>query len=1302
MTVRDRIAVDLAKHYPGGKDHDQQNHGNRRGSPSGRMAETKRFPTDDEAMEYVRGHPGEGVLSDESGDMFEGSVPSVMPNPDPMIYPASETWGKGDGEEIDPGVIEYEHESTSTPDGKAWVRKYTVDGHRVAVRRHGSSPEIEQRHVDLIRAVPDETWEAAREPSIIFTDTDYMATLESPSGSSYPNRASGLYWAGSEVADTRGWSIYNLDGEPSDESNLVFLLDDMSPALLQHNMMHEIGHSVWFHDVYMKKKMNPFKESLKSLLFANPDPAGVMAPNDWEDADKLATDLSTVDLWGYPREMYTTGGPYQSEVFSELFAYMAHPRYDETVTAHGKKALDHYPTDDSVDPAAWLNDYFGGDVPRWKDILASKDTVDVKKQFTGQCGVPELTRLMFGDRDEVKKRLSSAFGNKRRRQNQLVARLKRKRGYAKPVPGGTGKQKRTRRTRFAKQDGSRSDGSSPEQQAQSGLLSSATPPVAGPSGRDITKHYGPGPHPSGTPQMVHGEKGRRAMKSALETARYVARNRDESYPIDEFIDFNIGLSPDSELWVYGWEAYRKEVRAVSAKRRGQVDRYLAGDFISTDNLLSGKTGRQMARRVMEDMRDQERHDWSDPDVQAEDRLAAFFADNPWDVYGYDTEQFREGRSFHGTGKFLYPEGFDEESWGNLVDGWREGKVNQVEALAERATRQIAEHSDVYVQVHESTLEELLGDGRFVTIFDPEADRAIGEGFGTEHREDYERRTFGINSEWLPPDKRPVYGYLWDDDRKDGAAIPESALSLGDERAALMNYGHVAIRLKDSVRDRTTFTFGDSFSLEGGVLPTPLVDPGWQSHGYLGGIISRGMVGRNPTKPTDGMGWDNGWSYIEAQVHGGVNIDDIDEIILPNRDDVEHYDSITKWSDLERQLNASGVKWRVIGDPLPQFTKFTKHYGPGPHKSGSSQDLHGKKGSSKPKPSTSSGWDRPELHEDRDRFEAALDRVSNERAEDERFLLAAYGLKEAFPEYDSLPFHTKDEQYLGPGSASYISDDAEIEWMLKNHPDVYEELMSESPNQFWERHVRRRTFELGYSDVDMAEAVVAMENFLDESHPFVRVDSGVLEQILYDGEIMNQLDSGTSNGWFSPGGRRQLDEILYGIDPVEDDAVSPVYGYFLPESGIGSDAEWGEWSNHVRELEHYGNVAIQLRDDVSATFTVGDSLDDSGLAGGSFFMAGVLQIQDMTGWNAGMTAGTRGYVDPADLDGPLMDIRDGGIGTSTKYIEAQFHEQITFEDIKAIHMPSWVFEEYAMDNGVDTAEDLRDAILPPGIEIVVYE
>ena len=48
----------------------------------------------------------------------------------------------------------------------------------------------------------------------------------------------------------------------------------------------------------------------------------------------------------------------------------------------------------------------------------------------------------------VSKSLTPEFGKKDKRRKRLVRNLKRRRSYAKPVKGGTGKQSRTRRNRF--------------------------------------------------------------------------------------------------------------------------------------------------------------------------------------------------------------------------------------------------------------------------------------------------------------------------------------------------------------------------------------------------------------------------------------------------------------------------------------------------------------------------------------------------------------------------------------------------------------------------------------------------------------------------------------------------------------------------------------------------------------------------------------------------------------------------------------------------------------------------------------
>ena len=425
----------------------------------------------------------------------------------------------------------------------------------------------------------------------------------------------------------------------------------------------------------------------------------------------------------------------------------------------------------------------------------------------------------------------------------------------------------------------------------------------------VAKHYGPGAHPgTGSPQEVHSAKGRQKIKSSIETVRYIARNRNKGFSVDEFVDFNVGLAPDDEIWTYAWETYRKEHHALVAKDRAKVEAYLNGQLVDPEHPLLLETWGRSKREKIASL---------SSDLSAAD--SELMADNPWDEHGWGDDY---GPNYH-DGTFKYPPGFDAESWGAYVKDWHERKMVEIEEIADTATKEIVANSDVYIQIHRATLPEILEDGGFTTIHAQDAVGAIGEDFGTSHRRAYESDTFGITEDSLPPNMKPIYGYLWDKSDKDGAVIPENGLNLGNPRTALMKYGTVAVRLKPEVRDRTTFTFGDSFSLNMAVLPQPLNDPGWQVHGFLGGIVGTGMIETGARKPTDGMGWDKGWSYIEAQVHGGVTLDDIAEIIVDTPDAVERHqempfrrDWVTEWSELETMLDESGVPWRITERALP--------------------------------------------------------------------------------------------------------------------------------------------------------------------------------------------------------------------------------------------------------------------------------------------------------------------------------------------------------------------------------------------------
>ena len=407
------------------------------------------------------------------------------------------------------------------------------------------------------------------------------------------------------------------------------------------------------------------------------------------------------------------------------------------------------------------------------------------------------------------------------------------------------------------------------------------------------------------------------------------------------------------------------------------------------------------------------------------------------------------------------------------------------------------------------------------------------------------------------------------------------------------------------------------------------------------------------------------------------------------------------------------RWLVGKISLVDKEGFRKHYGPGPHPgTGTSQDVHGSGGGKQPvddSPIISSRDPRALTFEVG--HKELIARWEYQLTRDKEYRDAAQEMMEHFNAIDDRyswpPFHQSDEEYMGDGSVAWIMDDEEVEWIEEHYPDMYEELLHETPNEFWERHAARQFFErMRNTELDFKTAIVDMailDDWLDTAKPFIRVDAGVFEEILMSGEILNQLETGTSNGWFSPDGRRQVDSILYGIDPEWDDGRSPIYGYWGQESGVwagGSPMDHmdPEAARHAETLEHYGQIAFELEDSVRATFTVGDSLDDSGIHHGSFFGSATISPDTLTGSNPGFTVGSRGYLRPSDMDGLAGNLSGSTVEQRTRYVEAQFHEAITFEDIKAVHVPRYILT----DMGYDTAEEFANDHLPIGIDVEVYE
>lgn len=143
------------------------------------------------------------------------------------------------------------------------------------------------------------------------------------------------------------------------------------------------------------------------------------------------------------------------------------------------------------------------------------------------------------------------------------------------------------------------------------------------------------------------------------------------------------------------------------------------------------------------------------------------------------------------------------------------------------------------------LTSVFADGRIRTQFE------TGTSGGTNDpklRAKAERNLFGVPGD-LPPANRPVYGYV---DDPDGAKL-----------AAM--YGDVVLHVKPEVAERTTATAGDSLypGTDAHIAPIPLDE----------------MAQADDLRLAQASAFTGGTDfYIEAQIHGGVNVDELDPVI----------------------------------------------------------------------------------------------------------------------------------------------------------------------------------------------------------------------------------------------------------------------------------------------------------------------------------------------------------------------------------------------------------------------------------------
>lgn len=194
-----------------------------------------------------------------------------------------------------------------------------------------------------------------------------------------------------------------------------------------------------------------------------------------------------------------------------------------------------------------------------------------------------------------------------------------------------------------------------------------------------------------------------------------------------------------------------------------------------------------------------------------------------------------------------------------------------------------EDRSVWMRAHPDTFENILEDGRFKSQFETGTSGGL---LNNDFRAEHENKVFGYDPT-MPDDKRPIYGYATAD--ADGHDVRPGYTGTGGSYDTVDQYGNIAIELKPDVRDRTTFTFGDSLAVEHPPVPQGAEDVTWHSIRPEAIPMAVNTIHRGDELDIPELLHNHfGLPYIEAQVHGGVSLKDIEGVTFYHEDDMNRF------------------------------------------------------------------------------------------------------------------------------------------------------------------------------------------------------------------------------------------------------------------------------------------------------------------------------------------------------------------------------------------------------------------------------
>ncbi|OBQ44438.1 MAG: hypothetical protein AN484_07085 [Aphanizomenon flos-aquae WA102] len=205
-----------------------------------------------------------------------------------------------------------------------------------------------------------------------------------------------------------------------------------------------------------------------------------------------------------------------------------------------------------------------------------------------------------------------------------------------------------------------------------------------------------------------------------------------------------------------------------------------------------------------------------------------------------------------------------------------GNPEEAVALAEgyyRAAKRIMDSEDtqIFINVNQEYLPDVFKNG-LKNVYDGTTDEFKASKAYLRPRLGLEKIVNGIpNNPDIPSYARPVYGYVDSVKQIETQQFPRIHNDSG--HLGSRGYGDTTIQLKPSAKDRSSFTVGDSLNANGGQTASVPISgfesaSPWASAFYREGADKARQL---PEEVSDLVHFRN---YLEAQVYGGVNIDDI--------------------------------------------------------------------------------------------------------------------------------------------------------------------------------------------------------------------------------------------------------------------------------------------------------------------------------------------------------------------------------------------------------------------------------------------